>query len=134
MGYWIVKSTDHRGKVVYLQDQGMLRTRTATWCGNGPGLFGPKKSAFRFVYGEQASRAIAGMLGLGRKAMAVAVETKKPYRSFLVDQALADLHRDVAYESDLPGAHLQPDDCSYRCQAALIKYVRELEAFIKESK
>jgi hypothetical protein len=132
MGYWIVKSTDHRGKVVYLQDQGMLRTEDQPR--GGPGLFGPKKSAFRFVYGEQASRAVAGMLGLGRKAMAVAVETKKPHRSFLVDQALADLERNVEYESDLPKAYLQLDDCSYRCQAALIKYVRELEAFIKGSK
>lgn len=129
MGYWIVKSRDSRGKVVYLQDQGMLRTEDLPH--GGPGLFGPKRSAFRFASGQQAVRACSGMLGIGRHAMEEAVETKRPHRSFLVDQAIADLERDVEYESDLPKAYLQPDDCSYRCKAALLGYIKELEKALK---
>lgn len=130
MGYWIVKGgTKVNGKTVYLQDQGMLRTEDQPR--GGPGFFGPKKSAFRFASGEQATRATLGMLNLGRGALPVAVETRKPHRSFLVDQAIADLERDVEYESDLPKAYMQPDDCSYRCKAALLRYVRELEAALK---
>lgn len=73
MGYWIVKSGRNAGKVVYLQDQGMLRTEDQPR--GGPGYFGPKKSAFRFNTSEQAQRAVAGMLGPGRGAAAIYVET-----------------------------------------------------------
>jgi hypothetical protein len=127
MSYWVVR-VKHVAtrKVMYLQDQGMLRTKEEPY--GGPGLFASgKRTAYRFASGQQAEQARNGMLGQGRTAEVLQVVTKGATRTMLVDKALANLERQYGYESDCPGAHLQPDDCSWRAIGALLRYVEQLE-------
>ena len=132
MSYWIVKvKHPTTGRTLYLWDQGMLRTSEFPY--GAPGHFDEgKHNAYRFSSGQQAERAIGGMLGLGRKAKIAQVESSDPTRTPLVDKALAQLQRQYDYESDCPLAHLQPDDCSWRAIAALLRYVEALERAAKK--
>lgn len=120
MSYWIVKS-NYLGKVVYLQDSGMLVTENCLYHGDAPGLFGPRKSAFRFECKAHASGSTVGLLGPGRGAKVVYVKTKeqvkKPSRSAWVERAIV---------AEVSGMLVNP------CLTALITYIRELEAFISD--